>query len=223
MELCGAFSGHRHVRGLAGIAFDMDGVIFDSRDANKAYYNLIRSELGLGPMNEVEEQYVHAHAVHDSLAFIVPEELWSKVPAARAAVDYRRVIPHMRIEPGLFELLDTARAAGLKRAVYTNRTTTIDLVMDRFGLRPYFDYVLTASDVRSKPHPEGMFRILENWGAEPCEVAYIGDSSVDALAAAAADVPFWAYKNEMLKGDMLVTDFFELRACLLHEYRPEFP
>jgi phosphoglycolate phosphatase-like HAD superfamily hydrolase len=210
------------VRGLTGIAFDMDGVIFDSRNANKAYYNLIRNELGLGPMNEVEEEYVHAHAVHDSLAFIVPEELRDKVQAARAAVDYRRVIPHMRIEPGLFELLDTIRSAGLKRAVYTNRTTTIDLVMDRFGLRPFFDYVLTASDVRSKPHPEGMFRILENWGAEPCEVAYIGDSSVDALAAAAADVPFWAYKNEMLEADMLVTDFLELRACLLHEYRPEF-
>lgn len=220
MELCGSFSGPRHVRGLVGLAFDMDGVIFDSHDANKVYYNLIREKLGLGPMNQDEERYVHAHAVHDSLAYIVPKDMWPKVAEARESVDYRQVLKHMKPEPGLHELLDTARSIGLKRAVYTNRTNTLGMVLDHFGLRSYFDYVLNAGEVRPKPHPEGMFRILEKWGLESCEVAYIGDTDLDAYVASAADVPFWSYKNELLQGDMLVTDFFELRACLLKEHRP---
>lgn len=218
MEICGDFSGKR-VRGLYGIVFDVDGVIFDSRAANMAYYNLIREKLELGPMNDIEEEYVHSHAVHDSLSFIIPEDLWDRVPQARASVDYRRVLPYMVIEPGLRDLLETIRALGMAKAIYTNRTTTVDLVMDHFGLRHYFDLVVCASDVRSKPHPEGMHNILGRWRLEPNRIAYIGDSPVDAEVAASAGTPFWSYKNESLPADMLVTDFFRLRSCLLKEYR----
>jgi phosphoglycolate phosphatase-like HAD superfamily hydrolase len=129
----------------------------------------------------------------------------------------------MILEPGLFELLDTVRAIGLKRAIFTNRTNSVDMVVEHFGLRPYFDLFLSASDVRPKPHPEGMHRIIETWRMDPERMAYIGDTNLDAMAASDAGVPFWAYKQELPGAEMLVTDFYALRAGFLKERRSCLP
>jgi phosphoglycolate phosphatase-like HAD superfamily hydrolase len=206
------------VSGLKGVAFDVDGVIFDSKAANRKYYNLIRERLGLPPMNPEQEDYVHMHAVKESLAFIVPEELWPEVPAARKSVDYREVLPELSMEPGLKELLYTLRSVGLRTAVYTNRTTTLDLVLDMFGLRSSFDLAVSASEVRAKPHPDGMQRILSFWRTRPVRIAYVGDSEVDAEVARRCGVPFWAYKNHELMAQMFVDDFFTLRSGILKVY-----
>lgn len=223
MFICGEFSSRERIRNLKGLVFDMDGVIFDSRGANRTYYNLILEGLGLGPMNKEQEDYVHAHAVRESLDYIVPDQMRDKLPEVRESVDYRRVLPSMILEPGLFDLLDAVRAAGLKRAIFTNRTNSLEMVVEHFGLRPYFDFFLCAADVRPKPHPEGMYRILDRWRMEPEHIAYIGDSHLDASAAVDAGVPFWAYKQELPGAEMLVQDFFTLRTCFLREHRPCMP
>ena len=44
---------------LKAIVFDCDGVIFDSREANKAYYNAILKNIGLPPMNEEQLNFAH--------------------------------------------------------------------------------------------------------------------------------------------------------------------
>jgi len=206
-------------RPLAGIAFDCDGVMFDSRQVNVVYYNLIKKRLGLPPMDKGQEDYVHAHAVRESLAHIVPRERWDEIEEARAAIDYREVLPAMRPEPGLYELLWWLRDRGVRLAVYTNRTTTMEAVLEYFDLWHYFDLVITARTVRAKPHPEGMHRIMRAWGCGPRDMAYLGDSGLDAEAARAAGVPLWSFRNESLPAAMHVTDFWSLRSRLMAEER----
>ncbi|MDY7001304.1 MAG: HAD-IA family hydrolase, partial [Thermodesulfobacteriota bacterium] len=129
-------------------------------------------------------------------------------------IDYREVLPFLKPESGLYPLLSTLSAVGINCAVYTNRTTTMDLVLEKFALQQYFHPVVTASTVRAKPHPEGMHKILHTWRAKPREVAYIGDSEVDADTAEASGVPFWSYKDETLKAEMHLFDLWSLRRCL---------
>ncbi|NJB66644.1 HAD superfamily hydrolase (TIGR01549 family) [Desulfobaculum xiamenense] len=215
MFLCNDFCGLDFLKGLKGIVFDCDGVLFDTMGLNRRFYNLIRERLGMPPMNEDEENYVHAHAVRESIAYITPAEREEEVREVWKSIDYRELIPAMVPSPGLYELLPTLRSAGLRMAVYTNRTNTMEMVLDRFDLAQYFELVVTAGNVTPKPHPEGMYHILGSWNVQPTEIAYVGDTSIDAEVAESAGVPFWAYRNELLKADMFLNDFWSLRRCVM--------
>ena len=52
------------------VIFDCDGVMFESKDANRKYYNHLLEEFGYPLMDQQEEDYVHSHNVFDSVAFI---------------------------------------------------------------------------------------------------------------------------------------------------------
>ena len=47
MLLCNPLLRNKAIAGLKGIIFDCDGVLFDSRDVNIKYYNMIKDALGL--------------------------------------------------------------------------------------------------------------------------------------------------------------------------------
>jgi len=203
-------------QGIAGVIFDCDGVMFDTRHCNVEYYNRILGRMGLPPMTTAQEDYVHVATVGASLEHIIPRSRWHEIPEARRSVNYvKEIMPHMRPEPGLFEFLQTLRALGIRMAVYTNRTNSMELVLDRWGISSFFQPVITAQKVRGKPHPEGAFRILEAWRTAPGEVAFIGDSHADQQAAAGAGIPFWAFRNETLYAHRHVTDFWSVRRAFL--------
>ena len=52
------------------VIFDCDGVMFDSRDANRIYYNQLLEKFDYPLMDREEEDYVHSHNVMDSVSFI---------------------------------------------------------------------------------------------------------------------------------------------------------
>lgn len=211
MPKLSALTNPTFLNGLKGIVFDCDGVLFDSMDSNRLYYNAILDRLGLGPMTAEQEAYVHAHAVHESLAYIVPKDRWDEITGARSQVDYRaEILPHLRPEPGLYELLGRLRQAGYRLGISTNRTSTMGWLVQRFGLDRYFEPIVTASDVRPKPHPESLNLILRRWGLLPKQTAFVGDSKVDQLTAQAAEVRFWAFRNPGLTAELHVHDFWEM-------------
>jgi HAD superfamily hydrolase (TIGR01509 family) len=87
-------------------------------------------------------------------------------------------------------------------AVATNRSNTIGPVLESFGLKEYFDLVISSLDVKNpKPHPESIFKILEFFQLNPRDALYVGDSAVDDETAKAARVHFVSYKNKDLEAD----------------------
>ncbi len=200
---------------IRGVVFDCDGVLVDSRDANRMYYNLIRERLGLLSMTPEEEDYVHAHSVIQSLARVIPPERLEEAHAVRRAFDYRDILPYVYLEPGLRELLVLLRQKNVRMGVLTNRTDTMDLILETFDLGLFFSPVITAGRLsHPKPSPEGLHRIMTTWGLDRSQVAYLGDSALDERSARAAGVAFWAYKNPALLAAMHVPDYEKLRLCL---------
>jgi HAD superfamily hydrolase (TIGR01509 family) len=196
---------------IAGVVFDCDGVLIDSRMSNMAYYNRIRAAGGLGPMSPEEEEYAHMHSVRETLSRIFPPELYGRVGEFARYVDYERdILPMIRPEPGLHACLDALIAHGLRLAVFTNRGGGMGVVLDSFKLRPYFDPVVTVADVKAKPAPDGLLRIAESWKRPPEDLVFVGDSLLDALAAEAAGARFLAYRNPLLKAQGHVASFAEL-------------
>jgi HAD superfamily hydrolase (TIGR01509 family) len=189
--------------------------MFDSKDSNIAYYNHILNYFGYPPMTEEDHRYIHMATGEQSVRYLFrdyPEQ--DEAEAYRRVMDYTRFIGKLKMEPGLDEVLFSLKGR-VKLAVATNRSTTINSVLNHFGLATYFDLVVSSFDVqRPKPDPECLETILERFLIGREEALYVGDSEVDAETAAAADVPFAAFKNASLPASFHVDSMAELAAVL---------
>lgn len=202
------------------IIFDCDGVLFDSKDANIAFYNHILSQFDLPPMTEEEVEYVHVSTAEGALRYLLTgrdPQLMEKVLNHRPRIDYTPFIHLMHMEPNLKELL-TALPRHIKRAISTNRSYTIGDVLRIHGLEGEFDLVVSALDVKNpKPDPESVLKILNHFAVVPTEVLFVGDSTMDQQAAQGAGVPFIAYKNRSLQADYYIDDLLAVKEILTHK------
>jgi HAD superfamily hydrolase (TIGR01509 family) len=194
------------------VIFDCDGVMFDSKEANRQYYNMLLKEFGRPDMSEEEVDYVHTHNVLDSVSFIFrnhpdPED---EVNRFREKQDYTPYLNHMIMEPDLKEFLRYLRPEH-HTAISTNRAATMPAVLKMFELEEYFDKVVTSLDVeRPKPHREALVKILDHFGLNAQEAVYIGDSMVDREHSAGVDMRLIAFKNPNLNAEYHVNSFMEI-------------
>ncbi len=198
---------------LKGLIFDCDGVIIDSRTANTAYYNQIRSRMGMPDITPDEEAFVHMATVDQAIFHIIPERLRGSAEMAMAMAFVRNnkeLWNKVTLERHILEFLRWIKPCGLRLGICTNRIDPLHELLEPFNILPYFDTVKTAADHPPKPSPEGLLAILNEWKLAPEEVAYIGDSKVDEAAARSAGIPFLAYKNESLSSSFHIRDYHEL-------------
>jgi len=196
---------------IKAVIFDCDGVLFDSREANRAYYNALLEAVGLPPMTEDQLCFAHCHTVFEVINYLIPDPvLREKAHQARKKMDYRRFLPYMKPEPYVKEVLADFKRQ-FKVGMATSRTNTIHRLLQTYGLLSYFDIVISALDVKhAKPHPEALFKIMTFLSITPQEMVYIGDAEVDAEMAKKAGVPFIAYKNPDLPADFYAESFLQL-------------
>jgi len=195
------------------VAFDCDGVLFDTEEANTAYYNHLLEHFGRPKMTPEQFTYVHMHTAESSIAFLFPED--DILAAARAyarEITYFPFLKYMDMESDLVPLLDKIRSS-VKTAIATNRSDTMLPLLETFDLNTYFDLVVRSIDVeRPKPYPDMLHKVLDFFGIEPNQLVYVGDSLLDEQAASAAEVPFIAYRNPSLNAALHISRLQTLEA-----------
>lgn len=187
------------MQGIRGIVFDCDGVLFESRNANLAYYNAVLAEFGEPPVwpHETERAHLcHTAASPQVFATLLGAERASAALVTAASLDFRRFIPEMLPEPFLVETL-VALAARFPLAVATNRGNSMHEILVHFDLARFFHTVVTSRDVvRPKPHPDMIHLAARRLELQEEELLFIGDSELDQAAAREAGVAFVAYRND---------------------------
>ncbi len=202
------------------VIFDCDGVMFDSKDANRKYYNFLLEKFGRPLMDEQEEDYVHSHNVMDSVNHIFRKyshEI-NEVNKYRLTVDYEPFLQYMIIEPDLKEFLNILKPR-YHTAISTNRSNTMPAVMKMHGLEPYFDMVVTSLDVENpKPHREALVKILNHFQLSAAEAIYIGDSMVDREHTDTVNMRLISFKNNGLPAEFHVERFLDIpQLSVFHE------
>ncbi|MCJ7642516.1 MAG: HAD family hydrolase [Desulfobacterales bacterium] len=200
-------------RKIQCVIYDCDGVLFDSLEANRKLYNDLAISIGRSPLQDEEVNYVHSHTVFESIHFIFRDDEVSEKKALERlkGIDFKDYIVYMKMEPHLLEALSRLKEGGVRRAINTNRTTSMPYIMERFGLWPYFDMVVTALDVKHpKPHPESIEKILTALNLNKDETLFVGDSEVDRQTAESCGVRFIAYKNREIVENIFIDDHLEL-------------
>jgi HAD superfamily hydrolase (TIGR01509 family) len=202
----------KHVK---AVAFDCDGVMFDTAQANRFYYSHILLHFDRPAVTDEQFTFVHMHTVDKSMAYLFPDEtILAAAYEFRKSMDYKQYLGYLTIEPHLVSLLEKLRPQ-IKTTSATNRTDTMDRLLAEFNLNGYFDLVVTSSDVmRPKPHPEALLKILNYFDLEPYQTIYIGDSQVDEMAARSAAMPFVAFRNRKLSADYHIDTLKELEELL---------
>jgi phosphoglycolate phosphatase len=117
-------------------------------------------------------------------------------PLWEIALDHeRQAMAIATLQAGAREAIEGARAAGFATAVWTNNAREVTgVALERFGLKPVLDLVVTRDEMRAlKPDPDGWRVIAEHFGPHR-DAVVVGDSWVDGVAAQAAGVPFVAYR-----------------------------
>ncbi len=186
------------LNGYKAVIYDCDGVIFDSLEANVVFYSKVLQYFGKPPLDRNDGEVMnllHTYASKDVLAqLFAGDPRMGEALDFAGSIDYRELLPFMHMEEGFRETLEALRSR-MRLAICTNRSTSMDMVLEHFGLAGYFSCVMTASRVRNpKPHPEPLLKILEYFEIKPNEALFVGDSELDRRASEAAGVPFVAYK-----------------------------
>jgi phosphoglycolate phosphatase len=195
------------------VVFDCDGVMFDSRETNRVYYNHLLEHFACPLMDAEELDYVHIHNVADSIRHIFRTHSQISIAAVNEyarSLDYSPYLQHMSMAPDLKDFLRIITPC-CHRAISTNRTNSMDMILDIFELREHFEMVMTAANSpKPKPAPDALYVILEHFGLCAEEAIFIGDSTVDRDHCAAAGMDLIAFRNPALEARWHVNSFMEI-------------
>jgi HAD superfamily hydrolase (TIGR01662 family) len=94
---------------------------------------------------------------------------------------------HWLPETDAHATLQTLREQGYRLGLISNAGDDADVqtLVDKAGLRSYFDTILTSAAMGiRKPNPRIFLAALEHWGYRPSQAAMVGDSlGADILGA----------------------------------------
>ena len=197
---------------FSGYIFDCDGVLFDSIQANIEFYNYLLKAFNRPLMTPEQIHYIHMATAEESVEYLFKDDPHlNDAQQLRLDTDYYRFIPYMELEPGARKVLETLKAPGRKLAICTNRSTSMEAILEHFDLKSLFDCVITSLDVKKpKPDPEGLLLVLQSLELSPDEALYIGDSTLDSEASRLAGIPFAAYRCRDLEADYHIDTFEEI-------------
>jgi len=175
---------------LKCVIFDMDGTLTQTNRLIFDAFNFIALRYEGKKYTEAEITAMFGPPEEGALIGIVGRERIEKV--MKEYLEFYRTNHNelAQLYPGIRDVVSDLKTRGVHVALFTGKgidTTTI--TMEKFGLTPYFDYVVTGSDVvNHKPSGEGIQKIMMHFGLQPDEVLMVGDSVADVKASHGAGV-----------------------------------
>ena len=178
-------------RTIAAVAFDLDGLMFNTEDIYDDVLDEMLTRRGHSFTRELKirmmglpgplaaQVLIEAHALDES-----PDQLLEEAHQLLAEALPGRLRPM----PGLLELLNEIESAGLPKSVATSSSPVFAEAALAIGeITERFDFVLTAEDVENgKPHPDIYIESAHRHGVEPASLLVLEDSVTGSRAAAAA-------------------------------------
>ncbi len=193
---------------LKGLIFDLDGTLVDTFEdlTESMRFGLER----LGVENHASDlcperigDFINLpDAIERFAEYLLGREhqrhLASLITMMRSHYDENctvRTRPYPGIEAALGQLQDR----GVRLAVLTNKEEAAAerIVRHYFGGATFDPVIGNGHGRNAKPHPDGVYAILQRWGLAPADAALVGDSFVDVRTARAANIASigvtWAY------------------------------
>jgi phosphoglycolate phosphatase len=173
------------------IVFDWDGTLMDSTGAIVDSIQAAAIELGIEPPSDERASHIIGLGLIDALRHALPDlpaERYQDV-AQRYRAHYMARDHDLLLFEGAEALIDELAAAGYMLAVATGKTRKgLDRAFDVSGLGSRFHASRCADECHSKPHPQMLEELMDEFGVAPELTLMIGDTTHDLLMARNAGV-----------------------------------
>jgi len=191
------------------IVFDWDGTLMDSTGAIVTSMQAAARDLDIQPPSDERAQHIIGLGLIDALRHALPD-----LPAERYRDLGERYRHHYLLRDqdlllfdGAAELIEELRREGYYLAVATGKTRKgLDRAFELSGLGPRFHASRCADECHSKPHPQMLEELMEEFGVAPEATLMIGDTTHDLLMArnagvAALGVAYGAHPRQTLEAE----------------------
>jgi len=175
----------------AAVAFDLDGLMFNTEDLYDEVGATILRRRGKEFTNDLKRKTMGIAADVSLQIMIDFHDLDATVEQLRRESEqvFDRILTS-QLAPlaGLPELLDALEAASIPKSIATGSDRSFTKrVLGHFDYEPRFQFLLTSDDVvQGKPHPEIYLTAAERFGIEPARMLVLEDSENGCRAAVAA-------------------------------------
>ncbi|MBL8101618.1 MAG: HAD family hydrolase [Anaerolineales bacterium] len=132
---------------------------------------------------EQREKDFRETTYHFVLSELLKELGYAEIPESviRSALDALYVVTqsNWQLEEDTLETLQLLKSKNYQLGIFSNAGDDADVqkLIEDFGIRPLFDFVLTsAASFYRKPHPRAFEIALAQWNISPSEAVMVGDS-----------------------------------------------
>lgn len=172
---------------IKGIVFDLDGTLIDSLADVADIANRVLATFGFEQRLKEEYRYFAGQGTYSLMA----SSSGSKDNAliVKMVEEFERVYANSqnisKVFDGITKTLEAIHSRGIKMAVLSNKPEHLTrLCVDKNFDSSMFKAVFGQKKGREiKPHPQGALEIADIFGLTPSEIAIIGDTKNDILAA----------------------------------------
>lgn len=181
----------KHVNGheIRLVAFDWDGTLMDSTATIARCIQASACDLGLKVPSDEQARYVIGLGLTDALRQAMPQLTESRYPEAieRYRHHFFSHDEELVLFPGVISLIDELEAAGYYLAVATGKARRgLDRALKGSGLHGRFRATRCADECHSKPHPQMLHELMEEFDVGPKATLMIGDTTHDLLMGKSA-------------------------------------
>lgn len=178
----------KYIRGhqIDLIAFDWDGTLMDSTGLIVSSVQLAARDLGLVPPSDERASHIIGLGLIEALRYALPDldaACYQEV-AKRYRHHYLSRDHDLNLFTGVREMVAELADAGYRLGVATGKSRRgLDSALQRSGLDRYFKVTRCADECHSKPHPQMLFELMDDFGIPPEATLMIGDTTHDLLMA----------------------------------------
>ena len=201
---------------IAGVALDMDGLLFDTERIYWQVGDTILQRRGYRYSAALQERMmgrIGTAAVQEMIDFHSLDEPAEDLLAESDQL-YGDLLPELlQPMPGLDQWIGHLTQSGIPFALTTSsRRKWVDIIFAELHWRTSLTFVLTGDDVTNgKPHPEMYLTAAERFGVEPKCILVLEDSGNGCASGVAAGanvvaVPNVHTREQNFSGAVLVAD-----------------
>jgi phosphoglycolate phosphatase len=192
------------------VVFDWDGTLMDSTAAISHAIQASAQDMGLPVPSDAAARYVIGLGLQDALAHAVPElppERYSEM-SERYRYHYFVKNQSLSLFHGVTELLQELQARNHLLAIATGKSRHgLNDALAQSGLKTVIHATRCADECFSKPHPQMLEELMDEFGVSAEMTVMIGDTTHDLQMAnnagiGAIAVSYGAHEREALEREL---------------------
>lgn len=192
------------------IVFDWDGTLMDSAAAIVSAIQAASRDLDIVPPSDEQARHIIGLGLHDAIRCALPDLDEKRYPMLvdRYRHHYLARDHELTLFAGIMPLIENLARQDFMLAVATGKSRLgLNRAMATSGLDRHFHASRCADECHSKPHPQMLLELMDEFAIPPERTLMIGDTTHDLLMAKNAHVPalavaYGAHPREALEAEL---------------------